>query len=104
MCTLPRRRCRDTCSRPRCKHWRDIGCEYAFVGIIRYDARMDETPAMDTPASDKPRRLHVFVRLAALGAVVAIGFAASWATRDAGREDAQTQRAQFEALTREVAQ
>ena len=65
---------------------------------------MDEMPATDNPAADKPRRLHVLVRLAALGAVVALGFGVWWATRDANREDAQTQRAQFEALRHEVAQ
>ena len=65
---------------------------------------MDDTPATDSPAPDKPRRLHVLMRLAALGAVVAIGFGVWWATRDAHREDAQTQRAQFEALAHEAAQ
>jgi uroporphyrin-3 C-methyltransferase len=65
---------------------------------------MDETPVTDQPASDKPRKLHVLVRLAALFVVVAIGFGVWWATRDANREDAQTQRAQFEALRHEVAQ
>jgi uroporphyrin-3 C-methyltransferase len=65
---------------------------------------MDDTPVIDPPAPDKPRKLYVLVRLAVLFVVVAIGFGVWWATRDAHREDAQTQRTQFEALTHEVAQ
>jgi uroporphyrin-3 C-methyltransferase len=65
---------------------------------------MEDTAATDPPAPDKPRKLYVLVRLAALCVVVVIGFGVWWSTRDAHREDVQTQRAQFEALTHEVAQ
>lgn len=65
---------------------------------------MDDTPAMDPPAPDRPRKLHVLTRLAVLFVVVAAGFAVWWATHDSQEPDAQTQRTRVEALGHEVAQ
>ena len=65
---------------------------------------MDDTPAAEPPAPDRPRRLHVLVRLAVLFVVVAAGFAVWWATHASTEPDAQTLRTQVEALSREVVQ
>jgi len=64
----------------------------------------DIAPVTDPPAPDKPRKLHVVVRLAVLGLVAAGGFLLWWLTREASADDAKTLRAQVEALAHEVAQ
>jgi len=64
----------------------------------------ETTPMTDQPAPDKPRKLYVLARLAALFIVVAAGFLIWWLTREAGADDAKTLRAQVDALAHEVAQ
>src|SRR5689334_5317621 len=66
---------------------------------------MDETPASNQPVPNKSRKLHVVIRLAALFAVVAAGFALWWATHESETAvDARSQRSQLDALTHEVVQ
>ena len=66
---------------------------------------MDETPATDQQsAADRPRKLHVIVRLAVLFLVAAAGFAIWWMNHESGGSEAKTLRTQLEALAREVAQ